>query len=80
MRATIAKIEKVLNPRGYGVVKGKEYFYIFPLRKEMPELKDSTVMVPKLNCLTMEQWQKELEEKLVQGATQRKIFFGFLCS
>jgi|TARA_R110002124_G_scaffold97836_2_gene243018 hypothetical protein len=68
---TIKKVNKEIVNYGYELVKGKGYFYFFPL-KNNPEFYDSLVLIPRLNDFTLFQWEQELKYKIkLEGLKDR---------
>ena len=67
---TLRKINKLIAPRGYELVRGKGYFYFTPLdpyNSSTPSFFEEGVYhngLILLNDLTLEQWVKELEIKI----------------
>ena len=67
---TLKKINKLIAPRGYELVRGKGYFYFVPLdpyNSSTPSFFEEGVYhngLILLNDLTLEQWVEELEIKI----------------
>ena len=67
---TLKKVNKVIAPRGYELVRGKGYFYFTPLdpyNSSTPSFFEEGVYhngLILLNDLTLDQWVEELKIKL----------------
>lgn len=57
---TLKKINDMASRYGCGIFQGKEYFYFY-FKDKNKAFKDSMVLVRKLNSLTLEMWEKELQ-------------------
>ena len=64
MRVTIKQINNRIKQYGYEIVAANDYFYFAPLDPKQKMLDNSSVAVFRLHHLTLDQWERELIEKL----------------
>jgi len=65
----ITTVNHYIRPFGYELVQNKkeEYFYFRPIDGISPEFYDSMVLVPRLNCMVLSEWIRELVHKLIRS-------------
>ncbi len=64
MAITLRQVNQAIASLGYELVRGRDYFYFWPLNNSVVLLKNSNINVPRLSNLTIEQWVESLKQKI----------------
>ena len=77
-KVTLKQINARVKQYGYELVHGENYFYFAPIDLTQKMLDDSSVAVFRLGHLSLDQWERELKEKIAaeQEPTDGSILTG----
>jgi hypothetical protein len=64
MRVTLKQINKQIEIYGFELHRGNGYFWFYQFAPVYPQLYNSCVMVNTLSQLTVDQWERELVDKI----------------
>jgi len=71
-RVTLNRVNEAIKSLGYELVRGDGYFYFWPLKKSNVDLLwCDSVATMHLSGWTVEEWKKELEEKIEETRLRR---------
>ena len=61
---SLQAVNRRIKKYGYKLVTGEGYWYFSPLQADIMEFNDSSVFVFRLSQLTVDQWERELLDKI----------------
>ena len=67
---TLKAINKAIKDKGFELVKAKDYFWFFSFNPNNA-LYITSVLVTRLNDLTLEQWVADLDDKIQETEKRR---------